>query len=447
MSKIEVGKVDMISPDIIVVSERAREIMGDLNGLEANMKESGLIQPLAVEDKKDGTFELIAGERRLTILKRNNIEKIPVRIYENLTELERKVIEKSENFFRKDMEYYEFDKLTLEIHQLQQSLHGVRARGPGDGWGQDDTAEMIGVTPPVVHHAIKRAEAREAFPELFQKCKTAKDASTVIKKMDEAVIKHHIAEKLKSESVETLVHQLGKSFIIGDFFRKIKEVPDEYYHLVEIDPPYAIDIKKKKKSDGESQYVLEEYNEVDIHNYIEGDPDPKKPWRGLRQLLKDCYRVMAPHSWLILWFAPEPWFDPVYKCLIDTGFQTTRMCGNWPKPSGQSMRPDIYLANSYEMFFYAWKGRPALNKAGRKNVFDNFPPVPSQQKTHPTERPIELMKEIYDTFTFPGSRILIPFLGSGNGLISAHQLGMNAMGYELGKGYKDSFLVKVHLMK
>ena len=437
MSNIKVGKVAMITLESITVTDRAREVMGDLAGLELNMKESGLISPLAVKDNKDGTYLLLAGERRLTILKKNNINPIPVRIYEeDLSELEIKVIEKSENFFRKDMEYYEFDKLTFEIHQLQQSLHGVRARGPGEGWGQDDTANMIGVTPPVVHYALKRAEAREAFPELFSKCKTAKDASTVIKKMDEAVIKHHIAQKLQSETVETLVHQLGKSFIIGDFFEKVKEVPDEYYHLIEIDPPYAIDLRKKKKTDGESQYVLEEYNEVDVQEYQV----------FIAKVFQNCYRVMAPHSWLICWFAPEPWFEIIYQELHNAGFQTNRMCGIWRKPSGQSMRPDIYLANSYEMFFYAWKGRPALNKPGKTNVFE-FSPVNPQVKTHPTERPIELTTELYDTFTFAGSRILIPFLGSGNGLISAHQLGMNAMGYELGKGYKDSFLVKVHLMK
>ena len=155
---------------------------------------------------------------------------------------------------------------------------------------------------------------------------------------------------------------------------------------------------------------------------------------------------MATHSWLICWFAPEPWFEVIYRELNNAGFNTSRMCGIWTKPSGQTMQPDIYLANSYEMFFYAWKGRPALNKAGRKNIFE-FSPVSPSQKTHPTERPIDLTTEIYDTFAFQGSRVLIPFLGSGNGLISAQQLGMSPVGFELGKGYKDSFLVKVHLMK
>jgi len=122
------------------------------------------------------------------------------------------------------------------------------------------------------------------------------------------------------------------------------------------------------------------------------------------------------------------------------------MCGLWVKPgAGQNMNPQTRLANSYEMFFYAWKGQPVLNKAGRSNVF-NYSPVPPQQKTHPTERPLDMMKDIYETFCFPGSRVLIPFLGSGVGILAAHELGMAPVGFELSKNYKDSFLVKIHTM-
>jgi DNA modification methylase len=155
---------------------------------------------------------------------------------------------------------------------------------------------------------------------------------------------------------------------------------------------------------------------------------------------------MTDHSWLICWFAPQPWFEKIFQELKFAGLETTRMCGIWAKGTpGQNMNPTVRLSNSYEMFFYAWKGQPVLNKAGRSNVF-NFSPVPPSQKVHPTERPIELMKEIYDTFAFTGSRVLIPFLGSGSGILAANSLGMSAVGFELSKSYKDSFLVKAHQM-
>ena len=437
---IDVGRVAMVPLASIEISDRARKEMGDLQSLEDSMKASGLAQPLAVKSTGNGSYILLAGERRYTVLLSNQVPEVPVRIYDrDLTELEMKVIEKAENFYRKDFEYWELDALVLEIHTLQQSIHGKPTPGPGNtGHKLKDTAEMFGITDASVSTAIKRAEAREAFPELFSKCKSQSDATKMIKKMDEAIVKDAIAQKLErnKDSGNSTLTRLSQCYIQGDFFEGIKKIPDGVMHLVEIDPPYAIDLNKAKKTEGESIYQEDSYNEIQQHEYA----------NFLYSSFKECYRVMADHSWLIVWFAPEPWLDEVYTYIIKAGFQTTRMCGIWTKGSGQSKRPEMHLANTYEMFFYAWKGRPAINKAGRGNEF-RYPPVLPQNKTHPTERPVELMKDIYDTFAFPGSRILIPFLGSGSGLIAAHELGMSALGFELSKSYRDSFLVRVNSLR
>jgi DNA modification methylase len=444
---ISVGRVGMIkTSSVIIADDRAREDMGDLNALELNMKESGLISPLAVKDNKDGTYLLLAGERRFTVLSRNQVPEIPVRIFDQaLSDLEMKIIEKSENFFRKDMEFWELDKLTLEIHRMQQELHGATAPGPGDaGWSMNDTAEMIGgVSKATVSLAVKRAELREACPEVFEGCKTAADAMKMIKKMDEAVVKQVIAKQVetKNENSGSALAKLAKSYIIESCFDGIKKIPAGVFHLVEIDPPYAIELMKQKKSDGESQYQREDYNEIDAKIYMDGDKTSQ--WKGMKYLFKECYRVMTDHSWLLCWFGPDPWFEQMYQALIEAGFGTTRMCPIWTKPSGQTKQPETRLPNAYEMFFYAWKGRPAIAKQRGTNTFV-YSPVPAQQKSHPTERPIEMMKDIYSTFAFEGSRVLIPFAGSGSGIIAAHQLGMTGIGFELTKGYRDSFLVKAN---
>jgi DNA modification methylase len=445
---ISVGRVGMIPiSSVIIAEDRAREDMGDLNALELNMKESGLISPLAVKDLKNGTFLLLAGERRFTVLSRNQVPEIPARIYDqDLSDLEMKIIEKSENFFRKDMEFWELDKLTLEIHRMQETLHGTVSPGPGQaGWSMGDTGEMIGgVSKATISQAIKRAELREALPEVFDSCKTAADALKMIKKMDEAVVKQAIAKQIETSNknnTSSSLAQLAKSYIIESCFEGIKKIPAGVFHLVEIDPPYAIDIMKQKKAEGESQYLKDEYNEVPANVYIDGDSNGN--WKGMKTLLRECYRVMADHSWLLCWFGPEPWFEQMYQAIIGAGFETTRMCPIWVKPSGQTKRPEIKLPNAYEMFFYAWKGRPAIARQRGGNVF-NYSTVPSQSKSHPTERPIELMKDIYETFAFPGSRVLIPFAGSGNGIIAAHQSGMTSIAFDLTKSYRDSFLVKAN---
>lgn len=435
---INVGEVAMVSINDIEIGDRAREEMGDLESLEESMKESGLISPLAVM-KNNNNYFLLAGERRLSILKKNGATEIPVRIYpQDISNLEVNVIELSENFHRKDFEWHEHDTLVRKIHELQQQIHGEKISTAQDatGWGMKETGEMIGKDKSSVSTSIKRAKARELFPELFDKCKTRKDATNVLKKLDEKIITEALVQKIESKKVDTDKQQLINSFILKDFFEGIEEVPDNYFNLVEIDPPYAINLDGVGGSSAKKSYVYgESYNEIDKNQYV----------RFMTSLLTRCYQKMAEHSWLICWFAPEPWFEVINGLLDIAGFSTTRMCGIWTKPSGQSKRPEIHLANSYEMFFYAWKGRPALAKPGRSNIF-NVPPIPAQYKVHPTERPVELTTEIYQTFAWPGSKVLIPFLGSGNGLISAKDLGMSAIGFELSKSYRDSFLVKVHKM-
>ena len=437
---INVGEVAMIATDCINVEDRARNEMGDLESFEENLKQRGLISPLAIKSLGNGTYQLLAGERRFRILQKNKVDCIPCRIFDsNLSSIEMKSIELAENFYRKDFEWYEHDELVREIHELQQEIHGEKISTSPDanGWGMKETASMIGKDKSTVSYSIKRAKAREVFPELFSKCKTQQDASKVLKKLDEEIVKEALIKKIDMKKIDTNKQQLMNSFVLKDFFEGINEVPDEYFHLVEIDPPYAINIDGSDKgSSGKKDYAYgDDYNEVKSSHYK----------TFIHDVFVNCYQKMAEHSWLLCWFAPEPWFETIYVELINAGFATTRMCGIWTKASGQSKRPEIHLANSYEMFFYAWKGRPALAKAGRINIFD-FPPVPSQYKVHPTERPVELMSEIYQTFTWPGSRVLIPFLGSGNGLLAAHGLGMTGLGFELSKAYRDSFLVKTYKM-
>jgi len=438
MSTIDVGKVAMISLDQIEVSDRARTNLGNLDEFEAVLKEQGLAQPLAVyhQPDKPKPYRLIAGGRRYAVLAKNNITEVPVRIFDReLSPLEIKILELSENINRKDFEWLERAKLEREIHNLQLELHGGRklsTSSDAKGWSLRDTAKFIDKSVASIHTSVQLADAADKFPEAFASCKTQSDATKVLKKISRIVTSDKLAEKFNSQnpksSADIVRKKLSDNYILGDFFEGIKSIPDETFNLVEIDPPFAIKLNAVKRDND-----CEGYNEVPADAYQV----------FLAKTFAECYRVMTANSWLICWFAPEPWFEAVYRELCNAGFSTTRLCGIWIKGSGQSMRPDIYLANSYEMFFYARKGKPTLTKQGQANVFD-VPPIPAQKKRHPTEKPIELMKQIYTIFAWPNSRILIPFLGSGNGILAAHQCNMTAVGFDLTKAYKDSFIVELY---
>ena len=428
-------RVDMVPIGAIEPGERFRKEFGDLKGLAHDISEKGLITPIAVMEREDGKFLLLAGERRLRAMMELNEAEVPVRVFPpGMNELQVRSIELSENLYRKDLEWHEHVSLTKQIHTLEQEIHGPKISTSPDapGHGIRDTAELLNRSKSGVAEDLKLASAFEHAPEIFEACKTKKDAQKLLNKLEETTLLSELAARTQQEAPsKTVKKRLMDSFIVRDCFEGMAEVPDSSISFVEIDPPYAIDLEKTKR---EYSYG-ETYNEVRAKDY------PK----FLRRLFTESYRCMAEHSWIVVWFAHEPWFETVHKLMQEAGFKGSRMCGIWRKPTGQTQQPQYNLANCTEMFFYMRKGSPAIGLPGRINVFEN-PPVPPSQKTHPTERPIDLAKDLLATFALEGQRVMVPCCGSGNTLIAAHQLGMTPLGFELSGQYKDSFIMKVHKM-
>src|SRR5690606_25293558 len=145
--------------------------------------------------------------------------------------------------------------------------------------------------------------------------------------------------------------------------------------LIEIDPPYAVDLKEMKRLKEEDS-KLEAYNEVDVDAYLD----------FLKKTMDHAIPLLKDTGWLIMWFAPEPWFEPVYQAIRAGGLTCTRIPGIWAKSRGQTMQPNYNLANTYEMFFYARKGKSMIAKPGTGNTFFEVP-VNADDKIHPTERP------------------------------------------------------------
>lgn len=74
----------------------------DLEELAESIKENGIIQPLIVADNGDGTFELVAGERRLRASKKAGLEQVPV-VIKRATDKEKMIMSIIENVQRSDL--------------------------------------------------------------------------------------------------------------------------------------------------------------------------------------------------------------------------------------------------------------------------------------------------------------------------------------------------------
>lgn len=426
----------LIKVNQIEVGFRSRKELGNLRELAESIKTKGLINPITVKETADSVgYYLLAGDRRLRACKLLELTEVMCNVYPaDLSQLEKDLIELCENIDRQNMTDEEELELTKRIHNTLQKLHGKKKGGRHqEGHSAADTAKILGRSATSISRDLKLAEAMEVIPEL-RKCKNRHEAEKVLKGLVKEHKRHEAAKMIDSERADTpegkIKKALADSFIVGDFFEGVKNVPDSSVDLVEVDTPYAINLDSQKKArDGQNLKVYNEWSAKDFKSKI-------------ARVASECYRAMTEDSWLIWWFAWEPWFEVVYQVLIDAGFAGNRIPGIWIKPTGQCNHPDIYMASSAEPFFYMRKGNPTIERQGRANHFQ-FRPVSPEKKVHATEKPIELMCDIYSTFVGPGRRIMIPFLGSGNGIIAAHTVKCSAFGWDNSIEHKDGFIVNI----
>ena len=420
----------------IHIGERFREDYGDLSAMQRSIKKHGLINPVTVtaDSSKDISedYALVAGGRRISALAEMGQMEIPCRIYDHpLSDLEIRSIELEENLQRKALDWKEQVKLQQEIHALQVSIHGEKTSTAPDaqGFSLTDTAKLLGRDKSSLSRDLKLAETVREFPDIdWDSCKNKTEAIKLTKKLEEKVIRKELAARAEKKlgSGNVRLQKMADAYLTGNFFDMIKNVPADSIDLIECDPPYAIDLQNNKKD-----YNYESYNEVDPQFYE----------KFMTQVFEECYRVMAPNSWMLCWFGPD-WFEQIFSWAIEAGFSGVRIPGIWTKPNGQTNNPSKRLASAYEMFFYFAKGSPVLATPGSINLFP-FNPVSPVRKIHPTERPIELITKLLSTFGTEGNRVLVPFAGSGATLIAAADLSMVPMGYDLNPDPREGYMVRI----
>lgn len=117
-------------------------IQEDLDELVASIKEHGVIQPIIVDQKEDGTYLIVAGERRYRASKVAGLDKIPAVIKSQLTD--EKILELAliENIQRSDLSPIEEALAYKQIMELE-------------GIGQEELAKRVGKKRASVANSLR----------------------------------------------------------------------------------------------------------------------------------------------------------------------------------------------------------------------------------------------------------------------------------------------------
>ncbi|MEM2188833.1 MAG: ParB/RepB/Spo0J family partition protein [Thermofilaceae archaeon] len=117
------GKIELIPIEKIVVYERMRRDLGDIEDLKRSIRLAGNIQPIIVRPLDDGRYALVAGQRRFEALKELGYSEVPaiVRAYDPLMA---ELVEIEENIRRKDYSSLEKAKAIARYCEIVRQILG-----------------------------------------------------------------------------------------------------------------------------------------------------------------------------------------------------------------------------------------------------------------------------------------------------------------------------------
>lgn len=184
-----------------------------------------------------------------------------------------------------------------------------------------------------------------------------------------------------------------------DCMEYMKSIPDKFFDLAVVDPPYGLD---KKSTHGRGKLKDRCLNRGNIQKWdIRPDQD----------YFDELFRV-SKHQ--IIWggnYFPLP---------------PTRCFVCWDKQQ---------VWENFSQCEIAWT---SFDKPAKLITIANRGGQSDKGKFHPTQKPIALYAYILKTFAKPGNKIFDSHLGSGSSRIAAYKMGFDFYATEIDKDYYEA---------
>lgn len=218
----------------------------------------------------------------------------------------------------------------------------------------------------------------------------------------------------------------------GDCLELMKELDDESIDLVITDPPYKIvqgGCSSKEATINPMGGMMGKYSsdnidlvkkgKIFVHNDIE-----------FKEWLPHIYRVLKEESHCYIMINGRNLNKLQYQC-EKVGFMYQNLLV-WDKGNAT---PNRWYMQKCEFILMLRKGKAKnINNLGTTTLIST-PNIKRGTKTHPTEKPRELMKILIENSSLEGETILDPFVGVGNIALECRELNRNFIGYELDENY------------
>lgn len=272
--------------------------------------------------------------------------------------------------------------------------------------------------------------------------------------------------KIEPETLEPVhTHTHGTiSLINNDCLIALKNIPDKSIDLVVTDCPYHIVsggcskgaygngngiFTKNKEPSGifnrrrigyrkNGGYILEGTKHIGLGGCLDDNDQTTYARQGklfkhneikFSEWLPEVYRVLKDGSHAYIYINARN-VKELQTEAEKAGFKYQNII-IWDKGNAT---PNRYYLQAYEMILLLRKGKARnINNMGTKNLLKVKNIIGN--KTHPTEKPVELNKIFIENSSNQGDIVLDPFMGSGSCGVACKETGRNFIGIEIDEKY------------
>lgn len=195
-----------------------------------------------------------------------------------------------------------------------------------------------------------------------------------------------------------------------DCLSAMKEIPNKFFDLAIIDPPYGIgEDGSKNHTRGGGGKSLAKGQDFPAFEGNDKEPPTKEYFDELFRVSKNQIIFGANHFISRIPYDSHCWLV-------------------WDKMNGNTDFADCELAwtsfnSAVRKFSYLWNGMIQQNMKSK------------EIRIHPTQKPVALYEWILNKYAKKGDKILDTHCGSASSLIACYELGFDFLGFELSKYY------------
>lgn len=203
--------------------------------------------------------------------------------------------------------------------------------------------------------------------------------------------------------------ELNKLYNI-DCMEGMKLIPDKYFDLAIVDPPYFTGPNKRK-------FYGRNINKLKIRrkNY-----EPIESWDiPSKEYFEELKRVSKNQI---------VWGINYFDYYLGPGLII------WDKVNGESTFSDCEVAycsmhNKTKMFRYMWSGMMQGKSISEGHIMQGDKSR-NEVRIHPTQKPVNLYKWILLNYAKQGDKILDTHVGSASSLVACYEMGYEFLGFE-----------------